>query len=360
LAGEVELGLIFGIHENSVWARDLRFWILILHCFNPAFGIQHLVCLKGTRFKGVCLTMISRYPVFIPKLLPRDEYFVSGRRSCKGCGKALAVRMICKMLGKDVVSATHAKGSPSLSPYNQAGVGFSWDELTSGDLATSLVDRLIFENERAQKGRGVGKSIKKAVIGIDRRIFSKDPLALTGILKEHKEVIYICYDSEMYMDEFIRRSLPSLGAHGEGHPVEKDEIREFVRNKAIPPLVGESDLAYVATSCPSSPLDLMEKIKKGLKVSGTAFLSVLTPCPTTWLFKPDLTARLGLLAVNTGFYPLFEVEAGKLKVTKRVSPLHHLIEYFKAQQRYVTFPPELITLIQEVVKEEYERLLSTH
>ena len=302
--------------------------------------------------------MISRYPVFIPKLLPRDEYFVSGRRSCRGCGKALAVRMICKMVGRDVMLSGYAKDSSFLSSYTQAGRGLTWDELSSGDLTTSLVDKLVAENERAKKEERVGKGIKKAVIGIDRRIFSKDPLAFTGILEEQKGVVYICYDSEMYMDELIRRSLPSFDTHGGSLPVEKDEVRQFIQNENIPPLIGESCVTYAATSCPSYPLDLMEKIKKGLQVSGMAFISVLTPCPTAWQFKPDLTAHLGFHAVNTGFYPLFEVEAGNLRITKRISPLNPLIDYFKAQQRYVSLPPEMISLIQEVVVEEYEKLMA--
>jgi pyruvate ferredoxin oxidoreductase beta subunit len=303
--------------------------------------------------------MLSRYPVFIPKLLPQEEYFVSGRRSCKGCGKALAVRMICKMAGKDVVSSHYAKGSSLLSSYGQAGVGLNWDELLSGDLTASLVDRVIAENKRVNKKGTVHKSVKKAIIGIDRRIFIKDPLALTGMLNEQKEVLYICYDSEMYMEELIKRSLAPPDDHGKYRPLKKDEMGAFIQNKNIPSQVRESDLVYIATSCPSCPLDLMEKIKKGLRVSGTAFISVLTPCPTAWLFKPDQTAHLGFLAVNTGFYPLFEVEAGKLRVTKRVSPLHPLTEYIKVQQRYVTFPPEQLSLIQETVKEEYESLLAS-
>jgi len=299
--------------------------------------------------------MLSRYPVFIPKLLPRDEYFVSGRRSCKGCGKALAIRMICKVAGKDV-SFGSTKGSSFLSRYSQAGVGLAWDELSSGDLTGTLIDQIIAENEKASKDGGLGKGIKKAVVGIDRRIFLKDPLALTEVLKKQKEIIYICYDSEMYMDELIKRFLPSMDAHEESHPLGKDEVREFVHNKNMPSLIRESSVAYAATSCPSYPLDLMEKIKKGLQISGTAFINVLTPCPTTWLFNPDLTANLGVLAVNTGFYPLFEIESGKLKVTKRVLKLQPLADYFEIQRRYIPFPPEMIALIQEVVVEEYEKL----
>jgi len=299
--------------------------------------------------------MISRYPVFIPKLLPRDEYFVSGRRSCKGCGKALAVRMISKMIGKDV-SFGYPKGSPSLSRYAQAGVGLTWDELSSDDLTDSLIDRINAGNERDSEAEGFAKRIRKAVIGIDRRIFSKDPLALAGISKEQKGIIYICYDSEMYLDELIRRNLPSLDNHEEGHPVEKDKVKEFIQNKNIPSQALESCITYAATACPSYPLDLMEKVKKGLQVSGNAFINVLTPCPTTWLFNPDLTVNLGVLAVNTGFYPLYEIESGKLKVTKRVLKLQPLADYFKIQQRYIPFPPETIALIQEVIVEEYEKL----
>ncbi len=223
-------------------------------------------------------------------------------------------------------------------------------------MTDSLIDRILTGNERDSEAEGFGKRIRKAVIGIDKRIFAKDPLALTGIIKEQKEIIYICYDSEMYMDEFIKRFLPSMDAHGESHPLGKNEVREFIHNKNIPSLVRENSVAYAATSCSSYPLDLMEKIKKGLQVSGTAFINVLTPCPTTWLFNPDLTVNLGVLAVNTGFYPLFEIESGKLKVTKRVLKLQPLADYFKMQQRYIPFPPEMISLIQEVIVEEYEKL----
>lgn len=299
--------------------------------------------------------MISRYPVFIPKLLPRDEYFISGRRSCKGCGKALAVRMISKMVGKDI-SFAYSKGSSFLSRYAQAGVGLAWDELSSDDLTDSLLDRIIAGNERDSEDESFGKRIRKVVIGIDRRIFTKDPLALTEILKEQKNVIYICYDSEMYMDELIKTNLPSLDNHKEGHAMGKDKVRDFIQNKNIPSQVLESCVTYAATACPSYPLDLMEKVKKGLQISGNAFINVLTPCPTTWLFNPDLTAHMGFLAVNTGFYPLFELEAGRLKVTKRVLKPQPVADYFKAQQRYIPFPPELISLIQEVVVEEYKEL----
>ena len=44
--------------------------------------------------------------VFTPRNLPREEYFAPGHRACIGCGEALAVRLVCKALGSNVIIAT--------------------------------------------------------------------------------------------------------------------------------------------------------------------------------------------------------------------------------------------------------------
>ena len=297
--------------------------------------------------------IMSTFPVYIPKLLPRDENFVSGRRSCRGCGKALSIRMISKMMGNKVIVSGPAQDASFPARYNQTSTGSSWDEITSGD----VVDRLIAENQSTAKAVS-SKRPTKPVVGIDRRIFSKDLLALSELFGEEKDAVYICYDSEMYMDELRRRSAPSLDAHAVSHDLTKEEAQTFLRDKNIPLQVQELNLAYSATACPSFPLDLMAKIKKALKVTGTAFISVLTPCPTGWLFKPELTAHLGALAVETGFYPLYEVENNRVHITQRIAQPKPISEYFKLQQRYLAFPPEWITLLQEVISEEYGKLVA--
>ena len=300
--------------------------------------------------------MTTMFPVYIPKLLSRDENFVSGRRSCRGCGKALSIRMISKMMGNKVILSGPAQDASFPARYNQTSPGSTWDEITSGDLTNSFVDRLIAENQSTARGRNI-KRATKAVVGIDRRIFSKDLLALPEMFREEKNVVYICYDSEMYMNDMLKRSAPSLDAHV-AHDLTKEELQTFIRDKNIPSQVKEFAPSYSATACLSFPLDLMEKIKKALKVTGTAFISVLTPCPTAWLFKPELTAHLGDLAVKTGFYPLYEMEGDTVRLTSRVAHPNPLREYFKLQQRYLAFPPEWIALLQEVTSEQYEKLVA--
>jgi len=265
--------------------------------------------------------------------------------------------MISKMMGDKVIVSGPAQDASFPARYNQTSAGLIWDEITSGDVTTSFVDRLIAENQSGTKG-GRTKRPTKAVVGIDRRIFSKDLLALPEMFREEKNVVYICYDSEMYMNEMLKRSAPSLDAHQAPHGFTREEFQTFIRDKNIPAQVRECAPAYSATACPSFPLDLMGKIKKALTINGTAFISVLTPCPTAWLFKPEMTAHLGELAVTTGFYPLYETEDDTVQLTKRVAHPKPLSEYFKLQQRYLAFPPEWLALLQEVTSEAYEKLVA--
>ncbi len=51
----------------------------------------------------------QKYDVYAARLMPREEFFTSGHRSCQGCGEALAVRWVCKAIGKDAIIA-HATG----------------------------------------------------------------------------------------------------------------------------------------------------------------------------------------------------------------------------------------------------------
>lgn len=301
--------------------------------------------------------MTSLYPVYVPKLLSRDEHFVSGRRSCKGCGKALSVRMICKMMGKEMIASAPARERAEAAGFVPAGMGSPWDDLTSGNLTLSCADRIISAHGTSPEGHGAHRKVRKAVIGLDMRVFSKDPLMQEEVVKGNREALYVCYDSEMYMDALIRRATPTLYGHESLHLPGKQELSDFIKNKNVPLLIRESALSYVATACPSFPLDLLVKIKKGLRARGTSFISLLTPCPTGWLFSPELTAQMGVMAVEAGFYPLMEMESGSVRITETVSRLRPLSDYFKAQHRYVAFPPPLIALLQEIVSEEYAGLV---
>jgi pyruvate ferredoxin oxidoreductase beta subunit len=43
--------------------------------------------------------------IYVPRLTTTKEYFAPGHRACMGCGEALAVRLVCKALGRNVIIA---------------------------------------------------------------------------------------------------------------------------------------------------------------------------------------------------------------------------------------------------------------
>jgi pyruvate ferredoxin oxidoreductase beta subunit len=101
---------------------------------------------------------------------------------------------------------------------------------------------------------------------------------------------------------------------------------------------------------------MMEKVKKGLAVNGPAFISVFSVCPTGWRSSPDLSVKLGRLAVQTGAFPLYEVENGQYKLSLDPAPLRPIQEYFKLQGRFRHLSEGTVKQIQEKINSDYEKL----
>jgi pyruvate ferredoxin oxidoreductase beta subunit len=138
--------------------------------------------------------------------------------------------------------------------------------------------------------------------------------------------------------------------------VGKKSIGQKTRKKNMPAIVAAHDIPYVATACPGYPFDMMEKVKKGLAVNGPAFISVFSVCPTGWRSAPDLSVRLGRLAVETGIFPLYEVENGKYTLNLDPSPLRPAQDYLKLQGRFRHLSEGMVKQIQDRVTKDYEAL----
>src|SRR5512144_970165 len=50
--------------------------------------------------------MTEKLNVFAVRTLTQKEYFAPGHRACQGCAEALAVRLVAKALGRNVVVAS--------------------------------------------------------------------------------------------------------------------------------------------------------------------------------------------------------------------------------------------------------------
>ena len=153
-----------------------------------------------------------------------------------------------------------------------------------------------------------------------------------------------------------RSSATPLGASTTTSPAGKVSIGQATWKKNMPAIVASHDIPYVATACPSYPFDLMSKVAKGMATDGPVYIHILSVCPTGWRCPPDLTVRIGRLAVETGIFPLYEVEDGEYKLSFDLPQLRPVQDYLKLQGRFRHLSEEIIAEIQRRVDKEYAKI----
>ncbi len=302
---------------------------------------------------------MEKYAIYVPRLVTKKEIFAPGHRACIGCGEALAVRLVCKALGQNVIMV-NATGCieiiSSQLPYTSWRVPWIHTLFENTAAVASGIEAGL--KVMTKKGRRSPQDVKVVAMAGDGGTSDIGLQALSGAFERGHNFLYICFDNEAYMNTGIQRSSATpYGASTTTSPAGKISIGQVTWKKNMPAIAAAHDIPYVATACPSYPFDLMAKVAKGVATRGPAYIHILSVCPTGWRSAPDLTVRLGRLAVETGVFPLYEVEKGKYKLSFAPSQLRPVQDYLKLQGRFRHLDKDNIRIIQERVREEYSRLL---
>ena len=301
---------------------------------------------------------MEKYAVYVPRLVTREEIFAPGHRACIGCGEALAVRLACKALGQNVIIA-NATGCmeivSSQLPYTSWRVPWIHTLFENTAAVASGIEAGL--KVMIRKGRRPPQDVKVVAMAGDGGTSDIGVQALSGALERGHNFLYICFDNEAYMNTGIQRSSATpYGASTTTSPAGKVSIGQVTWKKNMPAIAAAHDIPYVATASPSYPFDLMSKVKKGVDTAGPAYVHILSVCPTGWRCPPDLSVRIGRLAVETGIFPLYEMENGQYRLSFDFPKLRPVTDYMKLQGRFRHLSPDDINKIQTRVIEEYEKL----
>lgn len=301
---------------------------------------------------------MEKYALFVPKLVTEKEGFAPGHRACVGCGEALAVRLACKALGQNVIIVT-ATGCMEVvsSPLPYTSWRVPWIHTLFENAAATASGIEAGLKVIMRKGKRPAREINVVAMAGDGGTSDIGLQALSGALERGHDFLYICLDNEAYMNTGIQRSSSTpYGASTTTAPAGKVSIGQVTWKKNMPAIAAAHDIPYVATACPSYPFDLMAKVAKGAAIHGPAYVHILSVCPTGWRSATDLTIRIGRLAVETGVFPLFEVENGKYKLSIDLPQLRPVRDYMKLQGRFRHLSEETINEIQKRVSQEYAKL----
>ena len=293
--------------------------------------------------------------------VPPEDYYVSGHRTCAGCGPALGYRLVLKAAGpKSVVLGPTgcmyvANGHQFLtSPY---AVPWYHTQLGGGGpagIGTAAAFRaLMFKGKRKRE------DINVVVYGGDGAMsdigFSGLSMALTY---EYPHLLYLLYDNESYANTGILASSSTpFGSSTTFTPSGKVKKIGNERQKKNMALLAASHpgVGYVATACTSYPVDLINKVRKALSSGRPSFVQLLAPCPKGWAFPPEETVEMGRLAVNTGMWALWEYEEGKFSLSVKPSRRGKVTDYVLKQGRFAHLRnnEDALRYMQQTVDEDW-------
>jgi pyruvate ferredoxin oxidoreductase beta subunit len=300
------------------------------------------------------------------KDLPREELFAPGHRMCAGCGAAIAMRWITKTIGPNAVIA-NATGCVEVTttPYPETAWMHPYIHVAFENSAAvaSGVEAAI----RALKRKGMWDAgdTKVVVIAGDGGTYDIGLQSLSGMLERRHGVLYVLYDNEAYMNTGIQRSgstpkyawttTTPVGTAVKGKIQWKKDIMGIVTAHRVP---------YAATASVAYILDMVNKIKTALEYTeeGPTFLHIYAPCVPGWRYPENKTVEIARLAVETGYFPLYEWDHGKLKLNPPSnnhldkSKRKPLKEYIKLQGRFAHLTEQEITEIEKELDAYWEYL----
>jgi pyruvate ferredoxin oxidoreductase beta subunit len=186
--------------------------------------------------------------------------------------------------------------------------------------------------------------------------------SLSGAAERGESVIWICYDNEAYMNTGIQRSGSTpLYSNTTNTPVGSQWKGKPTRRKNMVMIMTAHRIPYIATASLAYIPDLKRKVQKAAEITrkekGMAFIHVHQPCCTGWYFPPEMTVEIGRLAVQTGAWPLLEIDDGKLKISIKPRDLKPLKEYLEPQRRFRHLTEKQIMVLEEHIKKDWRSLL---
>ncbi|MHA2288007.1 MAG: thiamine pyrophosphate-dependent enzyme [Promethearchaeota archaeon] len=286
--------------------------------------------------------------------IPEEEYIFPGTRACAGCSMALIYRIALKALGPKTIitvpasclTVLHGMQGFCTTKVSVLHTPFATTGASASGIVASLEDKGLADDINVLAFAGDGGTVD---IGIQ---------SLSGAVERGTNFIFACYDNEAYMNTGVQRSGSTPpGAYSTTTPNGKIGYK-----KNMAKILEAHGIPYVATAISSNPLDLYQKFKNAVEINGPKYIHILSPCPPGWGYNPKDSIKIGRLAVQTGFWPLYEVIKGRFILSKAsqkfIDPTKRkpIFEYLKAQKRFKDISEDEINQYRSYIEDQWKEI----
>ena len=284
--------------------------------------------------------------------LIKEENVFCGALSCRGCGWSLLARHISSVMGTKTVYVVPASCFAIIAgPYPMNMLkGTVVHTLFAAAAATATGIRHSL-NRQGEKNAPV------VVLAGDGGTFDIGLQALSGAAARNENFLYICNNNGAYMNTGVQSSTATpVGAITTTNPAGKTS-----NAKDLMGIIAAHKIPYFATASLAYLDDLKNKLEKAKSIQGFRFIMIDSPCPPGHKYAPELSIEISRLAVETNYFPLFESENNKYKISHFPKKKVLVNELLKQQGRFShLFKNDATNLMNEYQKnvdEEWESLL---
>lgn len=277
----------------------------------------------------------------------QEPMLCSGHAACPGCIDALSVRHVLTAMGPKTMAVIPPSCMAIIAgpqPYSSLRIPVYQPTLESSAAAATGL-------RRALDAQGKHDT-QVIVLAGDGGTYDIGFQCLSSAAERNEDFIYFCLDNEGYMNTGAQKSssTPHFARTG------STPLGKTSRKKNLTEIMAAHRVPYVATASVGHLPDLLRKVEKAKQMQGTRIITLLIPCMDGWGVADDAGLQTARYAVESGAFPLYEVEDGHRYTLNHTSKTRPVADYLALQRRYRNMASADIQTLQAEIDEGWATL----
>jgi pyruvate ferredoxin oxidoreductase beta subunit len=259
-----------------------------------------------------------------------------GHSLCQGCWIPMVVRTVLSTIEKPVV-VVNATGCLEVATtrYPNTAWNVPWIHVAFENAAAVASGVESAQRSLARRHGLPAGEVAIVVFAGDGGTYDIGLQALSGAMERGHRFLFVCYDNEAYMNTGVQRSgATPFGASTTTSPAGDESFGKAQKRKDMTAIAVGHHVPYVAQAVASHWHDLSRKVSAAAAVDGPSFLNVLTDCPVGWGHEPRLMPRVLNAAVDSRYWPLYEVVDGRYALSYEPDPAIPVADWLALQTRF--------------------------